>query len=84
MAAGAWAGLDTPLRWASIVAPKIPVGKPTVLDDNIESSFIESKNLAIRRMRQVAGRGIRKPDAHLIVVLIGVVTVSAFILIGTK
>jgi hypothetical protein len=63
IAAGAWAGLDTPIQWASIVVPKVPFDKPTVLDDKIESRYIDSKNVAVRRMRQVVGRGLRSPDA---------------------
>lgn len=63
IAAGAWAGLDTPIRWASIVVPKIPFEKPTVLEKKIESSYIDSRNVATRRMRQVVGRGLRSPDA---------------------
>jgi Rad3-related DNA helicase len=64
IAAGAWAGLDTPVRWASIVVPRIPFDRPTVLDEQVESRYIDSKNVAVRRMRQVVGRGIRTPDAR--------------------
>jgi Rad3-related DNA helicase len=64
IAAGAWAGLDTPIRWASIVVPRIPFERPTVLDEKVESRYIDSKNVAVRRMRQVIGRGIRSPDAR--------------------
>jgi len=64
IAAGAWAGLDTPLRWRSIVVPRIPFEPPTILDDKIESRYIDSRNTAVRRMRQVAGRGLRTPDAQ--------------------
>jgi Rad3-related DNA helicase len=63
IAAGAWAGLDTPTRWASIVIPRIPFDPPTVIDEKVESSYIDSKNCAVRRMRQVVGRGLRSPDA---------------------
>jgi Rad3-related DNA helicase len=63
IAAGAWAGLDTPIQWASIVVPRIPFDRPTVLDEKVESRYIDSKNVAVRRMRQVVGRGIRTPDA---------------------
>lgn len=64
IAAGAWAGLDTPMRWASIVVPRIPFDRPTVLDDKVESRYLDSKNVAVRRMRQVVGRGLRTPDAR--------------------
>jgi len=64
IATGAWAGLDTPTRWASIVVPKIPFPAPTVLDEKIESRYIDSRNQAVRRMRQVIGRGLRSPDAQ--------------------
>jgi len=63
IAAGAWAGLDTPIEWKSIVVPRIPYERPVVLDDEIESSFLHTRNTAIRRMRQVIGRGLRSPDA---------------------
>jgi Rad3-related DNA helicase len=63
VAAGAWAGLDTPRPWASIIIPKVPFERPTIIDDNIESSYINSRNTAHRRMRQVIGRGLRSPDA---------------------
>ena len=62
--AGAWAGLDTPIRWASIVVPAIPFDRPTGLDEKVESRYIDSKNVALRRMRQVVGRGVRTPDAR--------------------
>ena len=63
IAAGAWAGLDTPTRWASIVVPRIPFPVPTKLNEKVESLYIGSKNVAVRRMRQVVGRGLRSPDA---------------------
>ena len=63
IAAGAWAGLDTPVRWASIVVPRIPFERPTILDEQVESRYIDSRNVAVRRMRQVVGRGLRSPDA---------------------
>ena len=64
IAAGAWAGLDTPRRWRSIVVPRIPFERPTILDEKIESRYIDSRNVATRRMRQVVGRGLRTPDAR--------------------
>jgi Rad3-related DNA helicase len=67
IAAGAWAGLDTKIRWKSIVVPRIPYERPVVLDDQIESSFLHTRNTAIRRMRQVIGRGLRTPDAECMV-----------------
>lgn len=64
IAAGAWAGLDTPIQWSSIVIPRIPFERPTVLDKKVESRYIDSKNVATRRMRQVIGRGLRSPEAR--------------------
>ena len=63
VAAGVWAGLDTPARWASIVIPRVPFERPTELDGKIESRYIDSRNVTSRRMRQVIGRGSRSPDA---------------------
>ena len=64
IATGAWAGLDTPIKWASVIIPRIPYDAPMVLDENIESSFLNSRNKAIRRMKQVIGRGLRSSDAE--------------------
>jgi Rad3-related DNA helicase len=63
IAAGAWAGLDTPTAWATVVVPRIPYERPVVLDGEVESSFLDTRNTAVRRMRQVAGRGLRSPNA---------------------
>jgi Rad3-related DNA helicase len=67
IAAGVWAGLDTKVRWKSIVVPRIPYERPVVLDEQIESSYLHTRNTAIRRMRQVVGRGLRTPDAECVV-----------------
>ena len=63
IAAGVWAGLDTPARLASIVIPRVPFERPTVLDGKIESRYVDSLNVASGRMRQVIGHGLRSPDA---------------------
>ncbi len=65
IAAGAWAGLDTPVSWRSIVVPRIPFPKPTILDEHMESSYIGLRNEAWRRMRQALGRGLRSQDADV-------------------
>ena len=41
----------------------MPFEHPTVLDGKIESRYVDSPNVASRRMRQVIGRGLRSPDA---------------------
>ena len=80
IAAGAWAGLDTPIEWKTIVIPKVPYTGPKnlrdVWDENEEdflsqapdnlSSYIDSANAAARRLKQVFGRGLRKPDAEFL------------------
>lgn len=63
IAAGAWAGLDTPIAWTTVVVPRIPYERLVVLDGEVESSFLDTRNTAVRRMRQVAGRGLRSPEA---------------------
>lgn len=63
IAAGAWAGLDTPNQWDTIVIPRIPYERPIVLDGHIESSFLDTQNTAVRRLRQVIGRGLRSKQA---------------------
>lgn len=63
IAAGAWAGLDTPVVWKSIVIPRVPFERPVVLDGQVESRYVDTRNTAVRRMRQVIGRGLRSPDA---------------------
>ena len=62
-AAGAWAGLDTPLRWRSIIVPRVPFGQPVVIDGDVTTSYVDARNTAVRRLRQVIGRGLRTPDA---------------------
>jgi Rad3-related DNA helicase len=64
IAAGAWAGLDTATPWKTIVVPRVPYERPVVLDGEIESRFLDTRNTAVRRMRQVIGRGLRTPDAQ--------------------
>jgi Rad3-related DNA helicase len=63
VAAGAWAGLDTPIRWRHVVMPKAPYGQPTILDDHEVSRYVDSRNTAVRRFRQGMARGLRTPDA---------------------
>jgi Rad3-related DNA helicase len=63
VAAGAWAGLDTTVRWRHVVMPKAPYGKPTELDGHTVSSYVESKNIAIRRFRQGLARGLRTTES---------------------
>lgn len=78
VAAGAWAGLDTPIEWKTIIVPRIPYTGPKnlrdVWDEDEEdflsqapdnlSSYIDSANAAARRLKQVFGRGLRKPEAE--------------------
>lgn len=63
VSAGAWAGLDTPLRWRSIIVPRVPFGQPVVIDGETTTSYFDARNTAVRRLRQVIGRGLRTPDA---------------------
>ena len=63
VAAAAWAGLDTPLRWRHVVMPKAPYGPRTVLDKHQVSLYVDSRNIAVRRFRQGLARGLRTPDA---------------------
>lgn len=83
IAAGAWAGLDTPVKWKTIVVPRIPYTGPLNLRDEWKEdteefneqtahemvTFIDSKNAAARRLKQVFGRGLRSPDASCCVVI---------------
>jgi len=63
VAAGAWAGLDTPIRWRHVVMPKAPYGPPTILDNHEVSRYVDSRNAAVRRFRQGMARGLRTPDS---------------------
>ena len=69
IATAAWAGLDTPVAWKSIIIPKIPFPPPVILDGKVESHYISSRNTAIRRMRQVIGRGLRSADADCAIII---------------
>lgn len=70
IAAGAWAGLDTPLRWRSIIVPRAPYSQPVVIDGETLSRYFDAKNTAVRRLRQVIGRGLRSPDAICSVIIL--------------
>lgn len=82
IAAGAWAGMDTPVAWKTVIIPRIPFIGPKELHDNWEedadpdlrvgdpvTSYIDSRNAAARRMVQVMGRGLRSPDATCAIVI---------------
>lgn len=70
IAAAAWAGLDTPLRWRSIIIPRVPYPQLQTLDGEVVSSYLSSRNTAVRRLRQVIGRGLRSPDAECQIVIL--------------
>ena len=70
IAAGAWAGLDTPVAWASVIVPRVPFGAPVVVEGEITTSYLDARNTAVRRLRQAAGRGLRSPDAKCAVVIV--------------
>jgi hypothetical protein len=67
IATAAWAGLDAPVKWRSIIVPKVPFERPTIIDEQVESRYIDARNTAVRRLRQVIGRGLRSPDADITV-----------------
>jgi len=64
IAAGAWAGLDTPTRWRHIVMLKAPYAPPTVIDGESLTTFMDSRVAAVRRFRQGLARGLRTPDSY--------------------
>ena len=68
--AGAWAGLDTPTRWRTVIIPRVPFGAPVVVDGVAVTSYLDAKVTASRRMRQAIGRGLRTPDAMCTVVVL--------------
>ncbi|MBC7618772.1 MAG: DEAD/DEAH box helicase [Candidatus Saccharibacteria bacterium] len=71
IAAGAWSGLDDPrLRWKTVVIPKTPYLRPTILDDKPVSRYLDSKVVALRRTNQGLHRGLRTPNAHCTLLLL--------------
>ena len=71
IAAGAWSGLDDPrLRWKTVVIPKTPYLRPTILDEKQVTRYLDSKVVAIRRTYQGLHRGLRTPDAHCTLLLL--------------
>ena len=70
IAAGAWAGLDTPIRWEHVVMLKAPYSPPTVLDEHEVTRYVDSRNSALRRFRQGIARGLRTPDAQCVLHLL--------------
>lgn len=70
VAAAAWAGLDTPLRWRSVIVPRVPYPQLQTIDGEVVTPYLDSRNTAVRRLRQVIGRGLRTPDAECQVILL--------------
>ena len=70
VAAGAWAGLDTPIRWEHVVMLKVPYERPTALDGHEVTRYVDSRNVALRRFRQGLARGLRTPDAECVLHLL--------------
>jgi Rad3-related DNA helicase len=70
--AGAWAGMDTPTRWRTVIIPRVPFGAPIVVDGEPVTSYLDAKVTASRRMRQAIGRGLRTPDAVCTVIVFDV------------
>ena len=70
IAAGAWAGLDTPIRWEHVVMLKVPYERPTALDGHEVTRYIDSRNAALRRFRQGIARGLRTPEAECVLHLL--------------
>jgi hypothetical protein len=71
IAAGAWSGLDDPrLRWKTVVIPKTPYLRPTMLDEKQVTRYLDSKVVAIRRTYQGLHRGLRTPEAHCTLLLL--------------
>lgn len=63
IATAAWAGLDTPIQWKSVVIPQVPFPAPVENDGEIVSNYFNGRNTAARRLKQVMGRGTRFPDS---------------------
>lgn len=60
----AWAGVDIPGGWAHIVIPRVPFEPPDDEHDEVFSiddgrAYLDALEIAIRRMRQGLGRGLR-------------------------
>ncbi len=63
----AWAGVDIPGGWAHIVIPRVPFEPPDEEHDEVFSiddgrAYLEAVEIAIRRMRQGLGRGLRSEN----------------------
>jgi len=67
--AGAWAGLDMPVRWRTVIIPRVPFGNPVVVDGEAVTSYLDAQVTASRRMRQAIGRGLRTPEAVCTVIV---------------
>ena len=63
IAVAASAGVDLRVQWASIVVPKIPFGPRMEVEEQIHSSYSDSRDVGVRRMHQVIGLGLRHSDA---------------------
>lgn len=63
IAAGAWAGLDTSIAWASLVIPRVPYDRPRVIEGAAVEHYLDAHATAVRRLGQGLGRVLRHPDA---------------------
>lgn len=70
IAAGAWAGLDTPTRWASLVIPRAPFPRLRVLEGEAVDHYLDSHATTVRRLGQGLGRVLRFPEARAKVIIL--------------
>lgn len=68
--AGAWAGLDLPAPPKTVIVPRAPYPNPTEIDGEQVTRYFDGKVLAMRRLKQVLGRGLRTPDAVMTFVVL--------------
>lgn len=64
LAFGAWAGLDTSVKWSHVVMPRAPFNPPVEGQDDSRYSYIQSAQIAVRRFKQCLSRGLRTTDAY--------------------
>lgn len=68
--AGAWAGLDLPVPPKTVIVPRVPYPNKKEIDKELVTRYFDSKVLAMRRLKQVLGRGLRTPDAKMTFVVL--------------
>jgi hypothetical protein len=64
IASAEWGGLDAPVEWRTIIISRIPIDSSWGHDEDAEDFYVDPRNRAIRRVKNLMRQGVRSPDAQ--------------------